>query len=60
MKKLNALNLGKSLNREEMKSITAGIRYDGGNDPYCSCDAGTTSTLTHCGCQDFCASVPGC
>ena len=56
MKKLKSLNLGKSLNREEMKSISGGKA----NDPYCSCSAGTAGTLTFCGCQDFCNSVPGC
>lgn len=56
MKNLKSLNLGKSLNREEMKVISAGKA----NDPYCSCAAGSPGTLTHCGCQAFCASEPGC
>ncbi|WP_394759989.1 hypothetical protein [Flavobacterium sp.] len=56
MKNLKSLNLGKSLNRAEMKSISAGLQ----NMPSCSCSAGTAGTLTFCGCQDFCNSVPGC
>jgi hypothetical protein len=58
MKNLKSLNLGKSLNREEMKSIAAGLYK--ANDPYCYCGQTTVGTLTHCGCAAFCASEPGC
>jgi hypothetical protein len=51
MKKLNALNLGKSLNREEMKSILAGKL------PMCYCGTGG-GTPTRCLCHVFCG--PGC
>lgn len=54
MKNLKSLNLGKSLNREEMKTISAGLYKN--NDPYCYCAGTEVGTLTHCGCQDFCAS----
>jgi hypothetical protein len=38
MKKLNALSLGKSLNREEMKKIKGGIEFiDGGDDSVRKC-----------------------
>ena len=56
MKKLNALNLGKSLTRGEMKSVNGGLV----NDPYCYCTIKSPGTLTHCGCNAFCDSEPGC
>ena len=49
MKKLNELNLGKSLNREEMRTITGGIIYPGGD---CMSDCSTTG-------ENTCAS-PSC
>jgi hypothetical protein len=52
MKNLKSLNLGKSLNRNEMKSILAGKA----NDPYCYCGQTDVGTLTHCGCASFCDS----
>lgn len=51
MKKLNALNLGKSLKREEMKSISGG-KYAAG---VCTCGTHAPSSPTHCGCASFCA-----
>lgn len=51
MKKLNALNLGKSLKREEMKTISGGKVI--ANDPACTC--GTKKpVLTFCDCMSFC------
>ena len=49
MKKLNSLNLGKSLNREEMRTVNGGLA----NDPYCDCGGGG-AVLTFCGCEAFC------
>ncbi|WP_394759734.1 hypothetical protein [Flavobacterium sp.] len=49
MKNLKSLNLGKSLNREEMKSISGGLE----NMPYCTCGK-NPATLTTCGCDSFC------
>ena len=49
MKNLKSLNLGKSLNRAEMKAIMAGKA----NDPYCSC-GNLPGALTRCGCETFC------
>lgn len=52
MKKLNALNLGESLKREEMRSISGGA-VDLELDGYCTC--GTKSkVLTSCDCTHFC------
>ncbi|MDI9312324.1 MAG: hypothetical protein QM535_19095 [Limnohabitans sp.] len=50
MKKLNGLNLGKSLGRDEMKNISGGFM------PYCTCGSGG-AVLTYCDCQSFCAST---
>lgn len=56
MKNLNALNLGKSLNREEMKAVLAGLVKLQENDPYCTC--GTKDpALTHCDCNSFCGGT---
>lgn len=53
MKKLNALNLGKSLNREEMKSIA------GGKYAAYTCTCGTAAPVSGltggCGCVKYCA-----
>ncbi|MDX6187830.1 hypothetical protein SGQ83_00570 [Flavobacterium sp. Fl-318] len=51
MKKLNALNLGKGLNREEMRAISGGIDFESGG--YCTCGT-KPAVLTRCGCVAFC------
>ena len=54
MKKLNALNLGKSLNREEMKSIAGGKA----NAYTCTCGTNApVSGLSGSCCKVFCGGT---
>jgi hypothetical protein len=53
MKKLNSLNLGKSLNREEMKTVLGGLNDPNINEGYCTCGT-KPKKLTSCGCMDYC------
>lgn len=72
MKKLNALNFGKSLNRDEMRIISGGLADGGGSfggdggDNYVACpNANSCSSDSDCNCRscgngtfEYCAQLP--
>ena len=54
MENLNTLSIGKSLNRNEMKTIFGGKPIDSAYDCTCGTDA-PIKNVTKCSCVDLCS-----